>query len=189
MESNYELVFLSDLYNHSRRKSHPDFVLALDCFFHRLDDLGAASPDSQFNKMMHWLKRVFPRSLLIKLLYHLRYDAIIGFREEDGKREIYGMISFQKHPARFMIGMFDIYILQKRRHKDLAAHFSVMAELLYRLCQSFKHNNYRYIQCGDNDTTRKILRLYKRVARKNNWEGEVDVDLRRIYLSGIEGKE
>jgi len=186
MESMYELVFLSDLYNRSRRKPHPDFTLALDCVFHRLDALGAASSDSQFNKLMRWVKRVLPRALLIRFLNHMRYDAIIGFWEEDGKREIYGMISFQKHPARFMIGMFDIYILPERRHKDLAAHFSIMAELLYRLCQSFKHDNYRYIQCGDNETTRKILRLYRRVMRKNNWEGAVDVDLRRIYLGMVQ---
>lgn len=179
MEAKYEIVILSDLLKKSRCTIHPDFQSALHYIFQRLDELNATMAKSQFSEMMQWLRKIFPQSILIKVLYHLRYDAMIGFRRQGENREIYGMITFQKH--RQKIGMFDIYISPKYRAKDLLGNFSIMAKLVYEICTRFAAR-YRYIQCGHNDTTRNVLKLYRRLGQKNHWHIEVDVAAAKIYL-------
>lgn len=181
MRTEYEIVFLSRLFKKSRFQIHPDFKASLDYIFARIDELSAASENSQFHRKIFWLKRM-PRRLLVAVLKQLRYDAMMGFREKNGVREVYGMISFQKHPQQDMIGMFDIYLSPQNRNRDLLENFRLMADLVYELCEAFKKSHYLYIQCGYNDTTRKILRLYKRVARQRQWNIQVDVAQSRIYL-------
>ena len=181
MKSDYELVLLSELLKKSRDKPHPDFMAAIDYIFGRMEKLDS-STFSQFNNKMRWLPRLVPRMLLMKVLYRCRYDALIGICSHDHSREIYGMLSFQKHPAKGRIGMFDIYLSPSRRDKDLLGNFGRLATLVYGFTQKFRQRGYHYIQCGNNQTTRRLLQIYQRVCRKNFWDCQIDVALTRIYL-------
>lgn len=177
----YEVSLLSELLAKSGKTPHTDFTLALDCIFRRLDALGAASPDSQFNRLMRWVKRLVPRVLLVRLLQMLRYDTMVCFRDDDEGREVCGMISFQKHPKKSMLGMFDIYIVPHLRDKDLIGNFDLLADIVYQLSQKFCQQ-FRYMQCGKNATTQRVLRLYQRTAEKKGWQVRVEVEESRIYL-------
>lgn len=182
MEPTYEILLLSDLFKKSRQKPHPDFCAAVAYIFRRLAALREAHPGSRFHRTFGRIAGFLPINICIRFLYHLRYDAMIGFCRQENHREIYGMISFQKHPSLGKIGMFDIYVSPERRAKDLLGNFPAMAELVYRLCERFLKKGY-YIQCGANETTRRVLRLYQRLAERNKWEISVDVNATRIYLA------
>ena len=184
----YEMFFLSDLLKKSRGKSASDFNDSLRYIYGRIESLGSSNASSQFNERVKWLKRLIPLSILVKLLHRMRYDAMMGFCRDGEKREIYGMISFQKHPSKKMIGMFDIYLSPSHRDKDLVAHFQKMAHLVYSLCRPLKEKGYAYIQCGKNETTQKLLRLYQRVSQRNEWESEVDIEQSRIYFKMPDGR-
>lgn len=176
---NYEMSFLSDLWKQPARR--PDFIMAVDCIFGRLHGLNEASPHSQFNTMVLWIRRLIPRFFLIRLLHLLRYDTMICFKNGTDGREIYCMISFQKHPKKSMIGMFDFYVVPHLRGKSLVGNFEILAEMVYQLSQKFKQS-FSYLQCGKNITTQRVLRLYQRVANKKGWEIRIDVEASRIYL-------
>ena len=147
-----------------------------------LDHLKEAVPQSQFNKMIVWLKKLVPRPWLILILARLRYDALIWFCTQGEEKQIYGMMAFQKHPIKHVIGMFDVYITPERRNKDLASHFAGIADMIYQLSQRFKKNSYEYIQCGRNDTTRKLLKLYTKAVHKKYPDIHVEIEQSRIYL-------
>lgn len=177
----YEMFFLSDLLKKSRKNFHPDYLATLNYIQQRLDNIESAN--SEFNNQIKWIKKILPKSLIIKILYRLRYDALIGFYTEDGQpKQIYGMLTFQKHPQRVMIGMFDVYVSPERRNKDLSNHFQTIAKLVYELTQQFRHSGYRYIQCGKNQTTKRLLSLYEKICRRNQWGCHVDITESRIYL-------
>lgn len=181
MSIHYEICFLSDLLKKSRKNSHPDYLAVLAYIQNRLDHLGAAN--SAFNRQMKYLQWILPKSFILKLLYRLRYDALIGFCSEDNQpHQVYGMITFQKHPGRAMIGMFDIYITPERRHQGMSNHFERLSQLVYDLTQRFQKSGYSYLQCGNNATTRRLLSLYEKVGRRNHWNCKVDVETSRIYL-------
>ena len=91
------------------------------------------------------------------------------------------MISFQKHPARSMIGMFDIYVNPDDRGRHLKK-FKAMAEMIDQMCKRYRKNGYQYLQCGNNDTTRNILRIFEKICKKNYPDIKVDVKLSRIIL-------
>ena len=177
----YEMLLLSELLKKSRDKPHPDFLAAVAYIFQRLEGIGSA-PSSQFNKKMRWLPRIMPRLLVIKVLYRCHYDALIGICRQGQIRKIYGMLSFQKHPAKGRIGMFDIYLSPSHRDKDLLSNFGHLAALVYGFTQKFCQCGYSYIQCGNNAATRRLLRVYERVCRKNSWDCRIDVAQTRIYL-------
>ncbi len=180
MSTNYEMILLSDLLKKSRIVPHPDFILAQEYISKRLENLGSVS--SEFNNWIRWIKKILPFSILYKFLYHLRYDALVGFCEEEENREVYGMVSFQKHPFYHKIGMFDIYVSPERRGQDLSNHFQQLSQLVYELTLRFRDSGYEYLQCGKNETTKKLLTLYQKITIRNNWNCEVDVLSSRIYL-------
>lgn len=182
MSREYEFFFLSDLLKKSRQEIHPDYQEALDFIWHRLDTLSENSPSSEFNRLIRWLKRIIPRSFLPILLYRFRYDACIGFHQKGEERNIYAMLTFQKHPRKGMIGMFDAYVREDRRNKDVVVSFVTIADLVYQLTQSFRKSGFQYIQCGQNRTTQKLLKLYKRVNKKKGRDVPVDIEKSRIYL-------
>jgi hypothetical protein len=182
MEPQYQVLLLSELLKKSRNSPHPDFVRSLDYIFSRLEKIDARAAHSQFNNLIRWLRKLLPRFILIKVLYRLDYDAMMGFRDDEEARQIYGMISFQKHPRKAMIGMFDLYISPEDRGKDLLSAFDLLAGIVYRLSLHFASLGYRYIQCGKNETTRNALRLYQRSARKQGWNISVDIENSRLHL-------
>lgn len=182
MEVNYEMVLLSDLLKKSRENPHPDFLAALNYIYQRIDQVTAQSPSSSFNSKIRFLKKILPPFFLPKLLYRLHYDAMIGFRKQGEEKVVYGMISFQKHPSKNRIGMFDIYISPERREKDIVGHFQKLSTMVYQLTQRFQQSGYSYLQCGKNETTKKLLRLYHRMCIRNEWDSMVDVETSRIYL-------
>jgi hypothetical protein len=177
----YEMALLSELLAKSGKTPHPDFTLAVHCIFSRLDSLSAASPNSQFNRLVRWLKRLVPRILLIKLFQAMSYDTMICFKDDEDRREVCGMISFQKHPKKAMLGMFDIYIVPHLRDKDLLGNFDLLADMVYQLSQKFK-DKFTYMQCGKNATTQRVLRLYQRTAEKKQWQVCINIEDSRIYL-------
>lgn len=183
MDIQYEMLFLSDLLKKSREKPHEDFLAALNYIYQRLEKITSDSPDSPFNKKIRLLKKILPPFFLPKLLYRLHYDAMIGFCKQGKEKIVYGMISFQKHPSRGKIGMFDIYISPERREKDMVGHFQKLSTMVYQLTQRFQQSGYKYLQCGKNETTKKLLRLYQRMCMRNEWDCIVDVENSRIYLS------
>lgn len=183
MKNSYEIVLLSNLLKKSRVKTHNDFVKALNFIYERLNNITPDSPDSQFNNQINFIKKFLPKTFLIKLLYRLRYDAMIGIHRNEEGDKVYGMISFQKHPSKLKIGMFDIYIKPERRDKALVNHFQKLSHLVYQLTKEFEEAGYIYIQCGLNKTTRKLLKLYKRMCRRNSWDSVIDIQNCRIYLN------
>jgi len=176
----YEMLFLSELLKKSRINPHPDYVMALDYIYQRIDNM--ASDSSQFNSKMRWLKYLLPRFFLPKLLYKLRYDAMMGFCEENGKKKICGMVAFQKHPQKSRIGMFDAYISPECRKTDFLRNSQNFFLLVHQLTQEFQQSGYLYIQCGSNDTTKRLLRLYRRACRQSNWQPNIDIEASRIYI-------
>ena len=148
MKESYEIVLLSNLLKKSRAKTHPDFVKSLNFIYDRLDNITSNSPDSQFNNLINFIKKIMPKAFLINLLYRLRYDAIIGIHRTEKDNKVYGMISFQKHPSKLRIGMFDIYIRPERRDKALVNHFQKLSHLVYQFTKQFEKAGYTYIQCG-----------------------------------------
>ena len=179
--ASYEMFLISDLHRQSSRQGDSDFIMARDFIFGRLNALKDGAPNSQFNKTVDWLRKLVPNFILIRLLFLLGYDSMIFFRSGDNGREILGMISFQKHPQKSIIGMFDIYIVDHLRKKDVAGNFRHLSEMIYQTSQRFKQS-YHYMQCGNNLITQRILRIYGKLYKKKGWQGGVDVYTSRIYL-------
>lgn len=181
-DNKYELFFLSDLRKKSRysKRYQRDFQLVLDYIFTRMDSI-ATNSTSQFNTFIQILRRFIPNFLLVTILNRLRYDSIVGIKKDGKQKRVYCMISFQKHPARSMIGMFDIYVNPQDRGRHLKK-FNAMAEMIDALCKRYRKNGYLYLQCGNNDTTRSILRIFKKMCKRQYPDIGVDVELSRILL-------
>ena len=177
----YEFLLLSSLLKKSRENLHPDYADSLNYIKKRLEGI-SSSPSSEFNKKIKLFTKFIPVSFLVKILYRFGYDAMIGFCEENEVRTVYGMLSFQKHHSKGFIGMFDVFISQDRRGDELIANFRKISEMVYNLSKSFS-GDYKYIQCGKNEATRKLLELYKRFCKRNMWDSKVDVENSRILLS------
>ncbi|WP_372370433.1 hypothetical protein [Candidatus Uabimicrobium sp. HlEnr_7] len=182
-DNKYELCFLSDLRKKSRhsQRYESDFKLVLEYIFQRMDAIADVASTSQFNTFIQLLRRFVPNFLLITILNRFRYDSIVGIRKDDDGKRVYCMISFQKHPACNMIGMFDIYVNPEDRGKHLRK-FRAMAEMIDELCKRYRKNGYLYLQCGNNDSTRSILRIFGRICKKEYPDIGVDIEKSRILL-------
>ncbi len=181
MPPTYKIIFLSDLIAEGKTEQDSNCQKVLKYLSQRLDQL--QSGQSEFGSKIRWIKSLIPFKLLIQVLQLFRYDALVGFDQDEANEiAIIGMISFQKHPKRKMIGMFDIYITPERRNRDISSHFQTLAQLVYEMTLQFKDSGYEYLQCGKNETTRKLLSLYEKIATRNSWNTQVDVAQSRIYL-------
>lgn len=178
----YEAILLSDLFKQSRFTPHPDYILALNFIYHRLDLLMQSNTQSQFNTKAKWFKRLLPRWLLPKLLYRFRYDAMIGFVTTEESRKIFGMVSFQKHPRHAFLGMFDVYITPEQRGENSTEQFNKLSDLMLNIIHYYKDKNYKYCQCGHNITTQKILRLFKRYCKNKKLNIPIDIQSSKIYI-------
>ncbi|MBP7020497.1 MAG: hypothetical protein KBC30_01550 [Planctomycetes bacterium] len=178
----YTTKLLSELFIQSRFHPVPDYILALEYIYHRLDLLQNSATQSQFNTKVKWLQRLFPHWLLPKLLYRFRYDAFLGFVTTETEYKIFGMISFQKHPQKQIIGMFDVYITPELRQQGSSSQFTHLSDMFYEVYQYYQPLNYKYFQCGKNRETRLILKCLQRESKKKGWDLPIDIETSRIYI-------
>ena len=179
----YELFFLSQLRRYAKctEQNQENFQVALSYMFERMDKI-ANETTSQFNTFIGLIRKWLPNSFLITLLNRMRYDSIIGFKQQQGKKHVFCMISYQKHPSRQMIGMFDIHVNPIDRNQKVAQQFEEMAAMINTMSERYRKNGYIYLQCGNNETTTRVLRIFGRIAKKKYPQLRVDVETSRIFL-------